>query len=226
MDRNALHKLGYGVYVVTSGKEDKCNGQIANTVFQISSEPAIIAVSINKNNYTHDLLKKTGVFAVSVLSKNAPLKFIGSFGFRCGRDVNKFDGVNFKIGKTGARIVLDSVVAYIEAEVVQEVDAGTHTLFIGKAVNAEIVNDEDPMTYAFYHEVKRGTTPQSAPTYSKVEEERRKVKYRCTICNYIYDPEKGDPNSGVKPGTPFENLPEDWVCPICGATKDQFEKAE
>ncbi len=226
MDRNALHKLGYGVYVVTSGKEDKCNGQIANTVFQISSEPAIIAVSINKNNYTHDLLKKTGVFAVSVLSKNAPLKFIGSFGFRCGRDVNKFDGVNFKIGKTGARIVLDSVVAYIEAEVVQEVDAGTHTLFIGKAVNAEIVNDEDPMTYAFYHEVKRGTTPQSAPTYSKVEEERQKVKYRCTICNYIYDPEKGDPNSGVKPGTPFENLPEDWVCPICGATKDQFEKAE
>lgn len=226
MDRNALRKLGYGVYVVTSGKEDKCNGQIANTVFQITSEPAIIAVSINKDNYTHDLLKKTGVFAVSVLSKNAPLKFIGSFGFRCGRDVNKFDGVNFKIGKTGTRIVLDNVIAYIEAEVVQEVDAGTHTLFIGKAVNAEIVNDEDPMTYAFYHEVKRGTTPQSAPTYSKVKEERQKVKYRCTICNYIYDPEKGDPNSGVKPGTPFENLPEDWVCPICGATKDQFEKTE
>jgi len=104
--------------------------------------------------------------------------------------------------------------------------SGANTVTVADAVNAEIVNDEDPMTYAFYHEVKRGTTPQSAPTYSKVEEERQKVKYRCTICNYIYDPEKGDPNSGVKPGTPFENLPEDWVCPICGATKDQFEKAE
>jgi len=127
MDRRALYKLGYGVYVVSSGKEDRCNGQIANTVFQITSEPETIAVSINKNNYTHDLIRKTGVFAVSVLSRNAPLKLVGNFGFRCGRDVDKFEGFHFKNGKTGTRILLDNAVAYFEAEVTKEVDVGTHT---------------------------------------------------------------------------------------------------
>jgi rubredoxin len=85
------------------------------------------------------------------------------------------------------------------------------------------------MTYAYYRETKRGTTPSSAPTYLKTEtaqEGKRMDKYRCTVCGYIYDPENGDPDSGVKPETPFEELPESWVCPICGATKDQFEKVE
>jgi len=229
MDSKALHKLSYGIYVVTSGKGDNCNGQIANTVFQVTSEPEQIAVSINKNNFTHEFIKKTGVFAVSVLSRNAPLKLIGSFGFRCGRDANKFEGINFKIGKTGTRIVLDNAVAYLEAEVIGEVDAGTHTIFIGKVINAEVLNDEEPMTYSFYHEIKRGATPKSAPTYSKtekIEEGKRLIKYKCTICGYVYDPERGDPDSGVKPGTSFEGLPDSWICPICGATKEQFEKTE
>ncbi len=229
MDSKALHKISYGMYVITSGKESKCNGQIANTVFQVASQPETIAVSISKGNFTHSFIKTTRVFAVSILSKDAPLKLIDSFGFRCGRDADKFEGVNYKIGKTGTRIVLDHAIAYLEAEVITEVDAGTHTLFIGEVVDAQILSKDEPMTYAFYHEIKRGTTPKSAPTYStseKQENRKNMTKYRCKICGYTYDPEKGDRESGVQPGTAFEQLPNTWVCPICGATKDQFEKAE
>lgn len=105
-------------------------------------------------------------------------------------------------------------------------DAGTHTDFIGELVGAEILREGTPMTYAYYHQVKRGTTPRTAPSY--IEERKEAVpkmeKYRCRICGYIYDPELGDPEGDIEPGTPFEKLPEDWECPVCGASKDEFEK--
>ena len=154
MDLKSLHKISYGVYVVTSGKNDVCNGQIANSVIQVSSKPAMIAVSINKQNYTHELIKETGVFAVSVLSEDAPLSFIGNFGFKCGRDFDKFKDIKNKVGKTGARIVLNYSVAYYETKVVEEIDAKTHTLFVGEIVDAQILSDKTQMTYAFYHHVK------------------------------------------------------------------------
>jgi flavin reductase (DIM6/NTAB) family NADH-FMN oxidoreductase RutF/rubredoxin len=228
MNLEALHKISYGLYVITSGKSDNFNGQIANTIFQVTSEPATIAASINKQNFTHEFIRESNVFAVSVLSKNTPLKFIGHFGFRSGRDIDKFKGINYKVGRTGAPIVLDHGVAYVEAEVIKEVDASTHTIFIGKLVDAEILTNEEPMTYAYYHDIKRGVTPKAAPTYLKEEKGGgdEMVKYRCTVCEYIYDPEKGDPVSGIPSGTPFEELPDDWVCPICGVTKDMFEKVE
>jgi flavin reductase (DIM6/NTAB) family NADH-FMN oxidoreductase RutF/rubredoxin len=228
MNLEALHKISYGMYIITSGKEI-CNGQIANTVFQVTSEPEAVAVCINRENLTHELISQSQIFAVSALSKNTPLKFIGGFGFRSGREIDKFEGVNFKIGKTGTRIVLDNSIAYLEAEVIDEIEVGTHTLFIGRVVDADVLNGEEPMTYAYYHEVKRGTTPSSAPTYIRTEaiqEVRKMDKYKCLICGYVYDPEIGDPNSGIKPGTSFEELPDSWVCPICGAAKDQFEKIE
>ena len=228
MNSEALRKISYGMYIITSGKE-RSNGQIANTVFQVTSEPETVAVCINRENLTHELIEQSQIFAVSALSKDAPLKFIGGFGFRSGREIDKFEGVNFKIGKTGTRIVLDNSIAYLEAEVIDEIEVGTHTLFIGKVVDADILNGEEPMTYAYYHEVKRGTTPSSAPTYIRteaVQEVKKMDKYKCLICGYVYDPEIGDPDSGIKPGTSFEELPDSWVCPICGAAKDQFEKTE
>jgi len=187
MNHKALHKISYGLYVVTSGKRDNCNGQIANTVFQATSEPPTIAVCINKKNFTHEFIQESKVFAVSVLSRNTPLEFIGNFGFKCGRDTNKFEGINYKVGKTGAPIVFDHAIAYFEAKVIKEFDGGTHTIFIGKVVDAEILTDEEPMTYAYYHKIKRGATPKTAPTYTK-EENRggsKMAKYRCTICGYI-----------------------------------------
>jgi flavin reductase (DIM6/NTAB) family NADH-FMN oxidoreductase RutF/rubredoxin len=229
MDLKSMHKMSYGVYVVTSGKEGRCNGQIANTAVQISSQPPTVAVSINKQNFTHEIIKETGVFAVSVLSETAPLSFIGDFGFRCGRQVDKFDGVEYKVGKTVARIVSNYAVAYFEAKVIDQIDAKTHTLFVGEIVDAEVLSDEAPMTYDFYHKIKRGTTPKSAPTYTqpeKKEETTDEAKYICTICNYTYDPVLGDPDSAVPAGTPFEKLPKTWVCPICGAPKNRFERRD
>lgn len=165
MNTSALYKLGYGMYVIGSRKGDKLNGQIANTVFQISSEPPTIAVSINKKNLTHDFIRDSKAFSASVLTQAAPLPYIGGFGFKSGRDVDKTKGVNFKVGQTGSPVFLDNANAYLEAEVIQDVDAGTHTIYIGKVVAAEVLNDNPGMTYEYYHQVKRGTTPKTAPSY-------------------------------------------------------------
>lgn len=165
MNLEALHKLGYGMYVIGSHKGDKLNGQIANTVFQITSEPPTVAVSINKSNLTHEYIKASKVFAAAVLCQATPLPYIGSFGFRSGRDVDKLKGVNYRIGQTGSPIFLDHATAYLEAEVIQDVDVGTHTIFIGRIVAAEVLTEDPCMTYEYYHQVKRGTTPKTAPSY-------------------------------------------------------------
>ena len=228
MNLKALHKLGYGLYVVSSRKGDELNGQIANTVFQITSEPPTIAVSINKNNLTHEFIKESKVMAVSVISQDTPLSFIGHFGFKSGRDIDKFEGINYKIGETQVPVITDNALAYLEARVIQEVDVGTHTIFIGELVGADVLREGEPMTYVYYHQVKRGTIPKTAASYieEKKEAKPRMPKYECTVCGYIYDPELGDPDGGIKPGTPFEEIPDDWVCPVCGVSKDQFEKIE
>ena len=237
MDLKALYLCSYGLYVVCSKDDGRHNGQIANTVFQVTAEPPKIAVSINKGNLTHEYISKSRVFTASVLSTNAPMTLIGTWGFKSGRDIDKFEDADFKVGTTGARIPLDSTLAYIEAEVEQAVDVGTHTVFVGKVVDCEVVSEGEPMTYAYYHKVKKGKTPEKAATYVKEKPSTDRTKpeekgmadskkYKCTVCGYIYDPEKGDPDSGISAGTAFGDLPADWVCPICGAGKDQFEPAD
>ncbi len=165
MNFNALHKLGYGMYIVGSFKGDKLNAQIANTVFQITSEPPTIAVSINQSNLTHEYIKASRVFSASILCQAAPLPYIGGFGFKSGRDTDKLKDINYKIGQTGSPVILDHATAYLEAEVIQDVDVGTHTIFIGKIVAAEVLTEDTCMTYEYYHQVKRGTTPKTAPSY-------------------------------------------------------------
>ena len=226
MNPKALYKLGYGLYVVTSRKGERLNGQIANTVFQITSEPPTVAVSINKKNLTWEYIKDSGVFAVSVICQDAPLSFIGQFGFKSGRDVDKLSGVNSKLGQTKAPLVMDNATSYLEAKVTKDMDVGTHTIFVGEIVDGDVLNEKPSMTYEYYHQVKRGTTPKTAPSYveEKKEEAPKMVKYKCTVCGWIYDPEIGDPNSGIAPGTPFEKIPDDWQCPMCGASKSEFEK--
>jgi flavin reductase (DIM6/NTAB) family NADH-FMN oxidoreductase RutF len=167
----ALYKLGYGLYIVTSIKGEKLNGQIANTVFQITSEPPTIAVSINKNNLTHEFIKESRVFAVSILSQDTPLSFIGRFGFKSGRDIDKLGGTAYEIGGTRAPLVTDNTLAHLEARVSKEVDVGTHTIFIGEVVGAEVIKEGEPMTYAYYRQVKRGTTPKTAPSYIEEKKE-------------------------------------------------------
>jgi flavin reductase (DIM6/NTAB) family NADH-FMN oxidoreductase RutF len=166
---NALFKLGYGLYIVSSKNGDKLNGQIANTVFQITSEPPTVAVSINKKNLTWEFIKASKVFAVSVISQDTPLPFIGKFGFKSGRDGDKLAGVNYKIGQTGAPIILDNTTSFLEAKVTGEMDVGTHTIFIGEIVDGDVLNDKPCMSYEYYHQVKRGTTPKTAPSYVDVK---------------------------------------------------------
>jgi flavin reductase (DIM6/NTAB) family NADH-FMN oxidoreductase RutF/rubredoxin len=231
MNTSAFRKISYGLYVVTSGKEGRFNGQIANTVFQATSEPPTLAVSINKLNFTHEHIRESRRFAVSILGETAPMTMIGQFGFKCGRDINKFEGISVRTGKTGVPVVVDHAVAFVETEVVGELDCGTHTIFLGQVVECDILDAEaEPMTYAYYHKVKGGKAPKTAPTYLKEEPLQpaapaaKAARYTCTICGYIYDPEKGDPEGNIKPGIRFEDLPADWVCPVCGAEKDMFEK--
>jgi rubredoxin/flavin reductase (DIM6/NTAB) family NADH-FMN oxidoreductase RutF len=236
MDPKIFFKLSYGLYVVGSHKEGALkgalNGQIANTVFQITTEPATIAVSLNKNNLTNEFIAASKVFSVSVLPKSAPLDIIGHFGFKSGREIEKYESLSFKIGITRAPILMEHSIGYLEAEVINSLDVGTHTVFIGKVINSEVFNDEEPMTYAYYHQIKRGATPPAAPLptpapVKEEKEERKEVpamqKYQCSVCGYIYDPAKGDPDSGIAPGTAFKDLPDNWVCPVCGVGKDQFE---
>jgi len=167
MNLKALHQISYGLYVVCSKKGGRINGQTCNTVIQVSSEPLIISVCINKGNLTHEFIEDSGVFTASILSQDTPLSFIGRFGFKSGREVDKFDGVNYKLDQTQAPLVLDHTLAYLEAKVINAVDVGTHTIFIGELVGAEIIQEGEPMTYAYYHQVKRGTTPKTAPSYHK-----------------------------------------------------------
>jgi flavin reductase (DIM6/NTAB) family NADH-FMN oxidoreductase RutF len=233
MNTAAFYKLSYGLYVVSSRKGDKLNGQIANTVFQVTSDPPTIAISINKENLTGEFIKSSRKFAVSVLSQSAPMPFIGLFGFKSGKEVDKFAGVKYRLGAAGIPVLTEQAVAYVEAEVINELDCGTHTIFVGKIIDGDVINNEEPMTYAYYHEVKRGKSPKTAPTYISggpavsekiVSVTEKPAVYTCSVCGYVYDPDTGDADSGMKPGVDFRDLPEDWTCPVCGADKSQFEK--
>ncbi len=166
MDLGALRNIGYGMYLIGSHKGERLNAQIANTVFQITSEPPTVAVSINKNNLTHEFIEDSRSFSASVLCEDTALSFIGRFGFRSGKDVDKLSGVTYHIGETKSPVITENAVAYLEVNVTKEVDMGTHTVFIGEVVAAKVLTDKVCMTYAFYHQIKRGTTPKAAPTYS------------------------------------------------------------
>ncbi len=228
MNSTAFFKLSYGLYAVSSRKGEALNGQIANSVFQVTADPPLIAISINKQNLTCDFIKESKVFTISVLSKDTPMEFIGKFGFKSGRDIDKFSDTEYREGVTGAPIVTENSIAFFEAEVSKIIDTGsTHIIFIGEIVDADNLQEGEPMTYAYYHKVKRGRAPKTAPTYIKEEKKREDTsmkKYVCTVCGYVYDPEVGDPDNGIAPGTSFEELPEDWVCPVCGVGKDSFEE--
>ncbi len=165
MDLKTLYKISYGMYIVSSKKGERLNGLVSTTVFQTTSEPPTITASINRSALTHEFIEQSGVFGVSILSRETPMKFIGTFGFKSGRDIDKFEGVDYITGESGAPIVLDHAVAYIDARVVSSCNLGTHTLFVGEVVGAKTLNDKDLMTYAYYHDIKHGRSPKAAPTY-------------------------------------------------------------
>jgi len=223
IDFNALFKISYGMYIVCSGDNKSGNGFVSNTVFQVTSEPAKFASCCNKNNFTAGIIEKYGCFSVSVLPQKTDAEMFGRFGYKSGRDFDKLEGMNVKYGKTGVPIVMKECIAYLECKVVQKFDVGTHWIFIGELVDAEILDgSSEPMTYSYYHQVKKGAAPKNAPTYldkSKLDISKAPVEsalYKCSACGHIYDEKK----EGVK----FSDLPDDWKCPVCGVDKEDFIK--
>ena len=166
IDRKAFRDLSYGLYLVTSRDEERLNGQVVNTVIQVTSDPPRVAVIINKKNLTHEFISKSNVFAVSVLDQSAPLAFFGPFGFKSGRDTDKFSTVQYKTGVTGCPLIKDHSLSVLEAEVFDQIDLGSHTIFVGDVVNSEVLRAGRPLTYRYYHEEMKGTSPPNAPTYT------------------------------------------------------------
>lgn len=219
----ALFKISYGLYVVASGSKDYGNGYISNTVFQVTSDPPRFATCCNKDNHTAGLIQSSGLFSVSVLSIEAGPATIGTLGYKSGTDSNKLEKMNIRYGETGVPIVLDDAIAFLECRVSETYDVGTHLMFIGELIQAEVMDESlDPLTYLHYRKVKKGVAPKNAPTYidkSKLQgkpAEKEYASYECAACGYIYDEEK----EGVR----FGDLPDDWICPLCGSEKDDFVK--
>lgn len=197
MDLNALFNIGYGLYVVTSNDGNKDNGLIVNTVTQVTNTPNRIAVTINKDNYSHDTIKKTDIMNVNCLTEEAPFSVFENFGFRSGKDTDKFDGVEFTRSSNGLAVLKENVNSYISLKVEQYIDFDTHGMFVCTIEDAENVSSAPTMTYSYYH----------ANVKPKPNAEAKKG-YVCKICGYIYE---GDP------------LPEDFICPLCKHGAADFE---
>lgn len=165
IDLNALFKIQYGMYIVTSKYEEKINGQIATVVFQVTNNPVQLAICLSKNTYTYELALKSMVLGISVLSEEAQAKEIGIFGYKCGRECFKFSGVTYETGITGVPLVTDNVIVIMEVNVKQIVDVGTHVLFIGELSSSKKIRDGNALTYENYHIIRKGKTPENAPTF-------------------------------------------------------------
>jgi flavin reductase (DIM6/NTAB) family NADH-FMN oxidoreductase RutF/rubredoxin len=233
MNIEAYFKISYGLYIVTAQSGNTKGGYIANTLFQVTASPAQFAISCNKDNYTTNLIKQSGLFGFSVLSEKASPALIGNFGYKSGRDFDKFSGVNYFHGKSGVPIVTDSSVAWFECKVTQSYEVGTHVMFIGEVIDNGMIDEKiKSLSYSYYREVLKGYSPKNAPTYiervnveSVIKDSQKNADvWQCQLCHYEYEEAKGDPISGIAPGTSFLEIPDDWVCPICGADKSMFEK--
>jgi ferric-chelate reductase [NAD(P)H] len=165
IERAVFRDLSYGLYIVTSSSEGRLNGQVVNTVIQVTSDPARIAVIINKKNLTHEFILKSKVFSATVLEESTPMTFLGPFGFRSGRDIDKLSKVEFKEGITGCPLITEHALSVLEAKVIDQIDLGTHTIFVGDVISSEILKKGAPLTYQYYHQVLRGKSPPNAPTY-------------------------------------------------------------
>ena len=213
MNKNVFRNFSYGVYVVSTLDNNRPTGCIANSIMQITSSPATVAVSMNHDNYTNSCIEASGKFAISILSEDSDPGLIGNFGFQSGKDINKFDTVSYET--IGDLPVITDACGYITCKVIDKMETSTHTVFLGEVVEGDILKNEPAMTYAYYHKVVKGKKKKNAPTYIAEEETKTEsaAKWVCGICGYVYD---GD--------TPFEELPDTYTCPICKQPKSVFKQ--
>jgi flavin reductase (DIM6/NTAB) family NADH-FMN oxidoreductase RutF/rubredoxin len=232
MNHDTFSRITYGLYVVSSTNGRQANGYVANTVFQVTAKPARFAIACNKDNYTCDLIRQSQVYAISILQQDTKAELLGLFGYKSGRTLDKYAAVRHRLGQTGAPILLEDTLGWFECRVVQTIDVGTHLLFVGEVLDGDVIDSSHaPLTYAYYRDVKKGKAPKNAPTYLAPAgpEPAAAVPlpaagYVCATCGHVYDRAIGDPEAGVPAGTRFEDLPENWVCPVCGAAKSEFAR--
>ena len=198
---NAFKKISYGLFVITTGKDNKKSGCIVNTVMQLTTSPNKISVAVNKQNYTHDLIKEKGEFNVSIISQSADFSLFKHFGFQSGKTVDKFkDFSDFEIAENGIPYITKATNAVITAKVVDTVDVGTHTLFIANVEKSFDLNDNQSATYEYYF-----------ANIKPKPEKPKKTAWQCTICGYTEE---------------VDELRDDFVCPWCKHPKSDFVKIE
>lgn len=230
MEFDAFYKITYGLYVVSSANGNKESGFISNTVMQVTAEPVQLAVCSSKDNYTTELILQSKHLAISALAIDTPRELIGLFGYKSGRENDKFASYKHFRGNNNVPVLTESTLAWFQCHVVSEQDLGTHYLFIVIVDNCSLTDiKNEPMTYGYYRDVLKGKSPKSAPTYIKPKQKmevnmKNNEIWVCEVCGYEYDPAVGDPDSNIPAGTAFEDLPEDWVCPLCGVGKGDFVK--
>ena len=218
MDMKVLQNLSYGLYTIGTLKYGRKVGCVVNTVFQVSADPALICISMNKDNFTHDCIKEEGRFSVSILSEDTDPAIIRAFGFQSSEKNDKYDGFKYDYVDKMPVMVQD-ISGYLICEVVSFTDAATHSLILAKVTNSGFVGKHKPMTYDYYHKVIKGKAPKNAPTYvEEVEKEEApkaegKVSYYCDVCGYVYE---GD----------ITKEPDDYKCPLCHMDKSHFVKVE
>lgn len=226
IDTKAFRSMSYGLYLIQTLDGKRPVGCVANTLVQVTSKPARVSVAINKENATAAAVRETGRYAACVLAQDASMELIGTFGFHSSADTDKFAPFETAEDSSGVVYVAEQSVARLSVSVTDVLDAGTHLLFVGDVVEAEVVSEAAPMTYAYYHEVKGGKTPPKASSYngpasapepaegdgpaaSSAADGKRRVAWQCTVCGHVEY---------------VEELPDDFVCPVCGMGKDVFEK--
>ena len=201
MNNSAMFKIGYGLYVITANVNGYDNGCIVNTVIQVTTTPNRISVTINKDNKTHDMIKDSGKFNVSMLSQKASFDTFKHFGFQSGKTVNKFkDFSAYERSANNIPYITDGTCAFLSATVYSCVDLGTHTMFIANVVDGDVLSEDEPVTYSYYH-ANIKPKPQTVEVKSE-------SAYRCKICGYVHEGE----------------LPDDFVCPLCKHGASDFEK--
>ena len=222
-DKQAFHSLSYGMYVIGTRFGDKDYGCVANTFAQVTSSPLQVSVALNKENATTAAVRQAGRFTASCLSEQADMQLIGTFGFHTSTELDKFAQHASARDEAGMPYVAEQCCAWFSAKVVSELDLGTHVLFVGEVQEcAKIADAGSPMTYAFYHQVKGGKTPPKASSYLGDElpaaapaesngVEQPKIAWRCTICGHMEY---------------VDELPDDFVCPVCGVGTEFFERVE
>lgn len=206
MDNKALYSLSYGVFLLGTKDGEKVNACITNTCFQTANAPTRIAISVIKQNLTCEMIEKSGVFTLSILSSNCSFETIKRFGYQSGRSINKFEGFEYETAANGCPYITKEVCSIIEAKVCNQLDLGSHMLFVAEVTEAKVINDTIPLTYADY---QNKVKPKSVNNSGNTAGPEKKIKgWRCKICGYEY--------SGAELAANFE-------CPICGHPADDFE---